>query len=155
MAGSGPAPKDPNKRARKNSDPTPLRLIQAEAVQQPELPTFDVQVSEDGEIQHAEFRWPERTLAWWRMWGNSPLSADFTDSDWDFLLDTAMLHAKFWNGDMKVAAELRLRVAKFGATPEDRARLRIVFVSADEAEERHKAPTRPSARERRRPAAGA
>jgi hypothetical protein len=48
-----------------------------------------------------------------------------TDTDWDFLLDTALLHARYWEGDEKVAAELRLRVAKFGATPEDRARLRM------------------------------
>ena len=33
-----------------------------------------------------------------------------------------------------MAAELRLRVAKFGATPEDRARLRIQFAQADEAD---------------------
>lgn len=48
-----------------------------------------------------------------------------TGTDWDFLLDTALLHAELWSGNRSVAAELRLRVAKFGATPEDRARLRI------------------------------
>ncbi len=41
------------------------------------------------------------------------------------MLDTAVLHAEFWLGDRSVAAELRLRAAKFGATPEDRARLKI------------------------------
>ena len=33
-----------------------------------------------------------------------------------------------------LTGELRLRVAKFGATPEDRARLRITFAVADSAE---------------------
>lgn len=41
-----------------------------------------------------------------------------------------------WAGDTKLAGELRLRVAKFGATPEDRARLKIQFAAADEAEDR-------------------
>lgn len=65
------------------------------------------------------------TLAWWETWRRSPQAATFTATDWDFLVDTALLHARFWAGDEKVAAELRLRVAKFGATPEDRARLRM------------------------------
>jgi hypothetical protein len=31
---------------------------------------------------------------------------------------------------------VRLRVAKFGATPEDRARLRITFADAEQAEDK-------------------
>jgi hypothetical protein len=80
------------------------------------------------------------------MWGNSKLSSDFTANDWSELLDTAVLHASFWRGDLKLAGELRLRVAKFGATPEDRARLRITFAQADEAEDRS---PRSSSRDRR------
>ena len=48
-----------------------------------------------------------------------------SDVDWDFLLDTAHLHSAMWNGDSKLAGEVRLRVSKFGATPEDRMRLRV------------------------------
>lgn len=76
--------------------------------------------------------WPERTRQWWAMWAESPLSETFGHTDWDFLLDTAILHASYWSGDMSAAAELRIRVAKFGATPEDRARLRIQFAEADD-----------------------
>ena len=82
------------------------------------------------------------------MWGESPLSADFTATDWSELLDTAVLHARYWKGDVKVAPELRLRVAKFGATPEDRARLRITFAQADEAEDRKAARDTSTARQR-------
>lgn len=139
MAGRGPAPKPSDKRARRNSDPVGLRVIAAEPVSQPELPEFDVQVEVDGELVSQRFVWPARTREWWQMWADSPLSAEFTSTDWSELLDTAMLHARFWNGDHKVAGELRLRVAKFGATPEDRARLRITFAAADEAEEKPKA----------------
>ncbi|UAJ81586.1 hypothetical protein IT072_13760 [Leifsonia sp. ZF2019] len=83
-----------------------------------------------------QFVWPERTRQWWSMWASSPLSTEFTETDWSELMDTALIHAKFWTGNTSVANELRLRVAKFGATPEDRARLKIQFAAADEAEER-------------------
>lgn len=136
MAGRGPAPKDPSRRARSNKEPVPYRVITAEPVEQPELPDFDVEIAVDGEIIAQKFKWPERTRDWWRMWAESPLSAEFTSTDWSELLDTAVLHARFWRGDVKLAGELRLRVAKFGATPEDRARLRITFAQADEAEEK-------------------
>ena len=134
MAGRGPAPKDPSTRARRNK--SDFRVITAEPVDQPVLPDFDVQVEIDGALVSQTFQWPERTREWWRMWADSPLSAEFTSTDWSELLDTALIHAKFWSGDVRVASELRLRVAKFGATPEDRARLKIQFAAADEAEER-------------------
>lgn len=126
MAGRGPAPKPSDQRARRNSDPVPLRVLIATVTEQPELPA----VRPSGEP------WPVQTVEFWRMWLESPLSADFTSSDWSFLLDTAVLHADFWSGESRVAGELRQRVAKFGATPEDRARLRITFAAADEAEEK-------------------
>lgn len=69
--------------------------------------------------------WPQATLDWWETWRTCELSKKFTKTDWDFLLDTAVLHADFWLGSRSVAPELRLRVAKFGATPEDRARLKV------------------------------
>ena len=151
MAGRGPAPKDPNKRVRRNGDPVGLRIIHANPITQPELPEFDLTVADNGEITTEQFRWPERTREWWRMWRESPLTSDYTQTDWDFLLDTAFIHAQFWQGDMKLASELRLRVAKFGATPEDRARLRIQFAQADEAEDRRGRKPGSSSRSRRGP----
>lgn len=137
MAGRGPAPKDPSRRVRHGGKDAPgMKVVHAEPVPQPELPS--IQVEEDGEL--VEFVWPARTQQWWAMWGSSPLAAEFTATDWSELLDTALLHAKFWMGRTSVAAELRLRVAKFGATPEDRARLRITFAQADEAEACRPAP---------------
>jgi hypothetical protein len=67
------------------------------------------------------------------------LSQTFTTTDWDFLLDTAVLHNDLWSGKTAVAAELRLRVAKFGASPEDRLRLKVEVtdeVAAAKAEPR-------------------
>jgi hypothetical protein len=75
------------------------------------------------------------------MWGRAAITETFTETDWNELLDTAVLHAAYWGeGDRKVAPELRLRVAKFGATPEDRARLRIQFAQADEADSKRPVP---------------
>lgn len=137
IAGRGPVPNHPSRRGRKSGQAN-LRLIVAEPVPQPDLPEFDVQVEVDGELVSQEFQWPQRTRDWWQMWADSPLSDEFTSTDWSELLDTALLHAKYWSGNTSVAGELRLRVAKFGATPEDRARLKIQFAQADEAEDRAK-----------------
>jgi hypothetical protein len=112
MAGRGPAPKDPAQRRRRNADPVPTQVVVDDGeVRGPELP--------------GEFDWPSATMRWWETWRSSPQAQTFTSTDWDFLIDTALLHAEYWAGNTAVGAELRLRVAKFGATPEDRARLRL------------------------------
>lgn len=125
MAGRGPAPKDPARRARRNKQPD-MHIIVSEPVKQPALPKR----MPTGEP------WPQMTRAWWRMWGKDPLAQEFRATDWAELRDAAVLHGAYWTGDIKVAGELRLRMAKFGATQEDRARLRIQYAQADEAEDR-------------------
>ena len=124
MAGRGPAPKPADQRARgKRSDIIPLRVItQAEKADQPLLP--------------ADFDWHPQTIVWWHKLRESELSNDWTTIDWSYLLETAFIHTKFWNGDLKAAPELRLRMANFGATPADRARLRIQVVTAEEVEDK-------------------
>lgn len=134
MAGNGPPPKDPSRRARTNKDPVPLRTLIAVRSSQPELPTrFRPRSDEDGSWRD-QIDWPIETVKWWRMWGDSPLAGDFTETDWSELLIAAFLHAEFMEGEYKLAGELRLRTAKFGATPEDRLRLRIQFAQAVDAE---------------------
>lgn len=94
-------------------------------------------VEADGECRGPDlpesFEWPDETVAWWETWRTSAQGQTFTDTDWSFLLDTAVLHAEFWLGDRSVAPELRLRVAKFGATLEDRQRLKIAATGPGEA----------------------
>lgn len=109
MAGRGPAPKGTRSRSR---DEVELTVVEADGkVYGPELPET--------------FEWPAATVAWWETWRKSAQAQAFTDTDWSFLLDTAVMHAEFWLGNRSLAPELRLRVAKFGATPEDRARLKM------------------------------
>jgi hypothetical protein len=129
MAGNGPAPKDPARRARRNK-PAESRVIYIVPDGQPELPEFTIQVKLDGELVTQEFNWPTITREWWTMLGRHPLRLEFTELDWSYLLDTARMHAAFWMGDIGLAPELRLREAKYGFTPEDRARLRIQFAQA-------------------------
>src|SRR5690242_15434197 len=124
MAGIGPAPKDPARRARRNKDVVPARVIEIVPAGKPALPQFSITVANDGMISTQEFAWPEATVDWWRMLDAHPLVAEFTDLDWSYLLDTARLHAAFWMGKIDLASELRLREAKYGFTPEDRLRLR-------------------------------
>lgn len=133
MAGRGPAPKAPGRRARRNKDEVQVTTLRFEPAEQPDLP--------EG------IPWPDATIRWWRMWAESPLSDMFGATDWDFLMDTALLHANVWAGDLSSMPELRLRVAKFGATPEDRARLRIQFAEADERDPQE-AQRKPTSRER-------
>jgi hypothetical protein len=83
----------------------------------PELPTGILPDDAD---------WHPRTLQWWQTWRESPQAQTFIDTDWDFLLDTALLHHVMWTkGRWEFASEVRLRAAKYGATPEDRARLKL------------------------------
>jgi hypothetical protein len=132
MAGIGSAPKDPDRRVRTSKTPrdkmgtTALVFVPGE---QPALPSL---IGREGE----EISWHPQTEEWWAVWERAAQSNLFTETDWQVLLETALIHTRFWHGDMSVAGELRLRVAKFGATPEDRARLRMVFADADEKDEK-------------------
>lgn len=116
MAGRGPAPKDTRSRARDQArrDEQATSLVPDGVRRGPELPELP-----------GDDSWPDQTRAWWDTWRTCAQAATFTATDWSFLLDTAVLHMRFWDGDYGVAGELRLRAAKFGATPEDRARLKI------------------------------
>lgn len=113
MAGRGPAPKPQltrdNDQARREAATT--------------------KVTNDGVLRGMplpnETPWHPRTVAWWATWRRSPLAQTFTEADWDFLLDTALLHSEMWNGETKLASEIRLRVSAFGSTPEARLRLKL------------------------------
>lgn len=113
MGSRGPVPKDEplaRERAERAKQAAKTKVIRHSNVYGYELPEGD---------------WHEHTVSWWDTWRKSPQASLFTGTDWSFLLDTALLHTKFWNDDATVAGELRQRVAKFGATPEDRARLKL------------------------------
>lgn len=75
--------------------------------------------------------WHPQTQQWWETWRRSPVAQKMLATDWDAHLDTALLHHAMWEkGKLDLAAEIRLRVAKFGATYEDRLRLKLTVQPA-------------------------
>lgn len=87
-----------------------------------------VHVAADGQVRGPDLPdgdWPDATRAWWEAWRVSAQAQAFTDVEWHYLLDTALLHRALWLGDTRVAGELRLRLARFGATEVDRDRMRL------------------------------
>lgn len=87
-----------------------------------------------------EFRrpWCTRTLEWWDMWRKSPQALLMTETDWETMLEAAIIHNEIWRNRMpndrlspnalvQLMSELRQRVASFGATWEDRQKLRLTI----------------------------
>ncbi|GAA1051363.1 phage terminase small subunit [Arthrobacter russicus] len=120
MAGAGPAPSE--NPARRNKAPERTKLKADGALRGFALPSGVLGTDKDGE----EWAWHPMTVQWWDGWRKSPQSTRMlSEPDWHFLLDTALMHHTMWSaGRWEYASEIRLRVAKFGATPEDRLRLR-------------------------------
>jgi hypothetical protein len=80
--------------------------------------------------------WHPVTVRWWENWRLSPQGVKMmTDPDWDYMLDTALMHHQMWMSGGKNserAAEIRIRVAEFGATPAARMRLRMEVTIPEE-----------------------
>ena len=116
MSGRGRAPKPADKKlghATKPKSEYATTDLTAEPCPQPKL-------------QGTKHR-PE-TRRWWRTWTTCAQSKLFTASDWETLLQVVPLVDEYWRApDVHKLSELRLQMAKFGATPEDRLRLRWVI----------------------------
>lgn len=125
MAGRGPAPKATRSRRRdsdrRDSELTPI--VDDGELHGPPLP--------EGVLPDEE-PWHPQTVALWDSLRRSPLLADEPPLGWQFLIDTALMHHTMWTkGRWEFASEVRLRVAKFGATPEDRMRLKVKVTKPD------------------------
>lgn len=131
MAGAGPAP-SPDA-IRRNKRPEFTQLMEDGTLRGPELP--DGVLGEDKEGK--PIQWHKVTRQWWDNWRRSPQATRMLSApDWDYLLDTALMHHNMWhNGRWDFASEVRLRVAKFGATPDDRNRLRAEIITVPEVGE--------------------
>lgn len=124
MAGKGPQPKEERARDRDTPDKEQLHAVaRAEGWDLPAGVLGTDKVT--GEL----VEWNQVTKDWWQAWRESPQAQRMlTEPDWFFMLDTALMHHQMWsNQRWDFAAEVRLRAAKFGATPEDRARLKFTI----------------------------
>lgn len=101
----------------------------------------------DGEIIGPDLSWTidwhPKTREWWDTWRRSTQAVMFEQTDWEELESAALLHHNIWNNPkISVAqlsaglAELRQRVAKYGATYEDRLKLRMKFADASLKEDK-------------------
>ena len=133
MAGYGPPPKETRQRERD-------RPVRENVKSDGKIGGFDLpddvlpQIRLAGELQFdadgepIREEWHPQTQRWWQNWRESPQATRMiTGPDWDYLLDTALLHHQMWvsgGKNSERAAEIRLRVATFGATYADRLRLK-------------------------------
>ena len=122
---SGPAPKHPSARARRNKTSTNSTLTADITMVAPELP--------DGS-------WHEMTLTWWADLWASPMAPEYTDADRHGLFELAMLRNDFWFAESAkerkdAAAEIRLQDARFGLSPIDRRRLQWEIEKSEAAVE--------------------
>lgn len=72
--------------------------------------------------------WPAMTKRWWTTLSQMPHCVLWSESDWSFALDTALIAAAFHDGELQRAAELRNREKLLGVTVEHRRDLRIRYV---------------------------
>ena len=72
--------------------------------------------------------WPERVKRKWAVWSRMPHCILWTPADWEFALDTIEIAAKFYEGDAKLATELRNREKLLGTTIDFRRDLRIRYI---------------------------
>ena len=73
--------------------------------------------------------WMKATKDKWTAWSSMPHCVLWSDSEWEFALDTIELAAQFHAGDHRVATELRNRERVLGTTHDFRRDLRIKYVT--------------------------
>lgn len=120
MAYKGRAPKPDDERMRTNAPVFQRVPVEWDGiVRGPELPSH--------------YPWCAYTKRWWNDFRKSPQSMVCIDSDWYFLVDTALLFDKMWanaerlsSGELKgLTTEFRVRMSAYGTTWDDRLKQRM------------------------------
>lgn len=85
--------------------------------------------------------WHPETKAWWDMWRRSAIAPYLEETDWSALRRTALLHSDLWHGTLpptqqvSFSAEIRRVESMYGATVEDRLKLRMKINDSDGSEQ--------------------
>lgn len=95
----------------------------------PELPTERKTMLKNGDIIIVPIG--DDTVAWWERISIMPHCVLWSESDWQFALDTAKVHSAAQNGSMPAITELRQREKILGTTWEARRDLRINYVDPE------------------------
>ena len=133
LAGNGPPPKDPSRRARRNKDASPMRIVEVSEVEQPRLE--DIYGDENPATGEP---WSFATLRLWDEIGEFARVQLLQDAQWSLFARAMVLDDAVNRGDLRSASEARLQIAKFGIAPDDLARMRIQLAQADEADEKRR-----------------
>lgn len=108
---TGPVPKPPAQRRRRNAEPPHTTLDPSKKVSAPKLPGAD--------------GYDARTVAWYKVWSSCPQASTFVSTDWQRLHMLAPLVDQYWLDPKKdLMAEIRLNESLLGAAAADRMRLR-------------------------------
>ena len=95
----------------------------------PELPAERKTMLKNGDVIIVPIG--EETVAWWNRVTAMPHCVLWSESDWQFCLDTAKVHSAAQNGSMPAITELRQREKILGTTWEARRDLRIRYVDPE------------------------
>jgi hypothetical protein len=79
-------------------------------------------------------RWSAHTKRWWKAVSGMPHCALWTEADWSYAFDTAIIAAQLHDGDIRAAAPLERREKVLGTTLDYRRDLRIRYVDPDAQE---------------------
>jgi hypothetical protein len=115
MARPGPLPKPADERVRRNKDDGDWREVEnvVFAGKSPDLPGDS---------------WSDFARDWWAKVRRMPHCVLWTESDWLFALETAIIADRFAENPKDYASELRQRGKTLGLTDDDRRRMLIRYV---------------------------
>lgn len=139
----GPQKKPPEERVRRNLPKEAAQLVWDGKTRGPDLP-----------LNLPGIKWSTRTLQWWEKFRNSAQAMTWVDTDWEFMLDTALLHNQLWTPKREavtgpggkitkrsvsrpitelkaLAGEIRQRMDQMGGTPHARLRDAMAITTED------------------------
>lgn len=130
MVVRGPAPKPPGQKVRTHKDTfTPNKTIVNDGkLRGPRLPKG--------------VSWCERTLKWWEAWRRSPQAQLMIATDWDAMMEAAVIHNQIWTDPTalkpseitSMTKELHRILSSYGLTYADRLKLRVRIDEDNEGE---------------------
>jgi hypothetical protein len=94
--------------------------------EKPALPETREVINKAGDV--SVYPMPEATKDWWESTTSMPHCVLWSDSDWAFCSDTALVHAQAVTGVISAMSELRQREKILGCTYDSRRDLRIRYV---------------------------
>ena len=72
-------------------------------------------MSEKPTLPDGYVSWPDATITWFAAWRDSPRSDTWDEAQWQYMFDTALVHASVWgSGNFQMLGELRSRLHLMG-----------------------------------------